>query len=121
MKIVSAKSLMKLPEGTLFCEDVTGNLEFGKIEVKGETIVIDGVDAGYYSASLDDFDPGNDDIFHRLNKMAEDESQTEVLDPAMGKVLPIDLAKMFLVYQRDDLLVLREVIESALAVQGRIA
>lgn len=114
MKIVSAESLMKLPEGTLFCEDVTGNLEFGQIQKKGETIVLDGRNAGYYSASLDDFDPGSNDIFERMKQMAADESQTEVLDPGMSKVLPIEPSKMYLVYQTDDLLVLRDIVESAL-------
>lgn len=114
MKIVSVESLMKLPEGTLFCEDVTGNLEFGQIQKKGETIVIDGQNAGYYSASLDDFDPGNNDVFERLKQMASDESQTEALDPGMSKTLPIETDKMYLVYQTDDLLVLRDIVESAL-------
>lgn len=112
MRIVSRAEFMKLPAGTLFAKGKP--MYFGSLCVKGDSLESDWIDRQLvwfeeHGSTGDEFDQG-----HRWDEMVENGASFP-MHTGYGRDGCFDNEDLFLIYERDDLLELRSVIDAALA------
>ena len=109
MRVYRLDEFRKLPEGTLFCE--AQPWVFGTLHVKGETWESDFLLRDLQSIAADD----SGEWGRRLDEMLESGASYPIND-AYGRDGSFNEKALFLVYEREDLLELRRVVDEALIV-----
>jgi hypothetical protein len=112
MKIVDVQEFMELPDGTLFADHM-GDEQFGGFFAKGETVVVDGRNVGYwYHDFIDPYAEDSTDLFRKMHDMCVQKASYP-LDPSETKVLPVNGDELFLIYEKADLQIIRAAIDKA--------
>lgn len=105
MKVLNGAAFLVLPEGVIFAEGK--RWYFGELQIKAETIIVDGRASGYWSQRLawiesDGMTGDERDQFVRLDLMA-DNGASFPLNVSQEKTLPLADDAVFLVYEDADL------------------
>lgn len=108
MRVYRLDEFRKLPEGTLFCE--AEPWVFGTLHVKGETWESDFLLRDLQSIGADD----SGEWSRRLDEMLENGASYPIND-AYGRDGSFNKKALFLVYEHEDLLELRRVVDEALS------
>lgn len=116
MKVVSFADFLKLPEGTIFAPG--SRWSFEGLQLKLETSFHDGRAIDYFYVDLVTIEPQGDgdggDYFDALETMIETGSSLP-LNEASSREGLFDKDRVYLVYERDDLLRLYSIIGTAAA------
>lgn len=100
MKIYKFKDFLKLPEGTVFCYGERWN--FSGLCIKGKSLVDDFLFKDYCGIC-----DHNDDIFGDYESMLASNKSVDINDD-YGRDGMYDNSRIFLVYERDDLIKMME-------------
>lgn len=102
MRLVKRQELMLLPSGTLFAE-LQEPWVFHGLQLKLDTIVIDGVNVDFWVRSLDwpDAD-GTGEALERLEEMVADSSVSYPVESAWSRHGLYDDERLYLVYETAD-------------------
>lgn len=113
MRIYKRAEFMKLPAGAMFCKGK--EWYFSDICSKDETIKTEGKDIDFYYAHYNWVD-GDDcgECLERLGKMM-DEGASFPMQDSISRDGMFDDTEIFLVFEKEDLLKLRDVIDQAIA------
>jgi hypothetical protein len=116
MRLYRRDEFLNLPAGILYVKAGTirnGAQEWGfeGPEVKGDTVA----GADWYSRPLSKIETGDDDMFECLDKMIETGITYPLADFVVRDGL-FDAGDLFLVFERDDLVTLRGLIDAAMEV-----
>lgn len=110
MKILTRGNFMKMPEGTIFAK---GNpWYFDDLSIKAQSIDEDFVCMSLVDIGADD----SGEWFSRLNEMLETGASYPFVNDNYGRDGCFDEEEIFLVFERDDLMKLRDLIDGAIAV-----
>jgi len=112
MRIYRRAEFLKLPEGTFFCKGEPW--VFGPLSVKGETVTFDGGRDFFYQHF--DWVDGDDagECFDRLERMLAHGEAYPMIN-GITRDGGFNDAALFLVYEKADLLRIREMIDAATA------